>query len=999
MYFKKLEIFGFKSFADRLKIEFEPGITAIVGPNGCGKTNVVDAIKWVMGEQSTHQLRGKRMEDVIFNGSRSRKPLSMAEVSLTLDNSQNVLPVDYKEVNIMRRLFRSGESEYYINKNRCRLKDIIELFMDTGLGVDSYSLIEQGKVERIVNAKPEERRFIFEEAAGVTKYKSRKEEALRKIEKTEQNLTRLQDIMSEVKRQIGSLDYQSRKARQFQKHKEELKKVEVGFLIQNLKKLEQQLKEEEDDLESFTQETQGINAKITQKEAGIVSLQTELTAKEKDILLVQQEVFNKSSEIIHLEDKVKSHQTQQEELLLRKKNNETEIKEMEERLKNLLISARKTEEDFNFYQGKTSTEGEKDSQKEESFKKAEEQLNELNNSFKASKEEIINLLTQKSKIKNKISASEVYLENFKTKKEKLLMEKRRKEEQQRLIEQEENKIKQLIIEKEEKLEFFDKQKKSMLIDKKDKDFASSESKNLMIKLKNIVVNLQENVHKYNSGEVEKKLEDINILLDKMINISKQIDDTLFFEQNKLPEIEEEKIILAGLQKDKEQKDKEQKLLLADLDTILREKENLDKEILNNENMLGELRQEFSKYEIKGKEIEENIKSIEENLEGKKNLHKSLQEEMILLKTEVSRNIERLENLKKDIKRFKTEETLLGNQIKNKKNELEYFDKRKKELEGTKVVEDGKIEQFYKEKDLLSEKLKNIQSAKFEITQHLKKEEEDLKLIRGALNKNREQAHQVELQVMRIQMEIGTIEDKFKKEYNLSRDEANIYCPETEIPESEIENLKRKVESLGIVNLAAPEEHNRLQERWNFLNKQQEDLLKAKEDLHQVINKVDATTKNTFRDVFEKIRGHFKEVFKNLFEGGQADLLLTNENDILESGIDIVVQPPGKKLQNLSLLSGGEKALTAIALLFAFYLVKPSPFCVFDEVDAPLDDANLVRFIHLLKDFSSQTQFSIITHNKKTMEVADVLYGITMEEFGVSKFISVKLRQEEKLVTA
>jgi chromosome segregation protein len=999
LYFKKLEIFGFKSFADRLKIEFEPGITAIVGPNGCGKTNVVDAIKWVMGEQSTHQLRGKRMEDVIFNGSRSRKPLSMAEVSLTLDNSQNVLPVDYKEVNIMRRLFRSGESEYYINKNRCRLKDIIELFMDTGLGVDSYSLIEQGKVERIVNAKPEERRFIFEEAAGVTKYKSRKEEALRKIEKTEQNLTRLQDIMSEVKRQIGSLDYQSRKARQFQKHKEELKKVEVGFLIQNLKKLEQQLKEEEDDLESFTQETQGINAKITQKEAGIVSLQTELTAKEKDILLVQQEVFNKSSEIIHLEDKVKSHQTQQEELLLRKKNNETEIKEMEERLKNLLISARKTEEDFNFYQGKTSTEGEKDSQKEESFKKAEEQLNELNNSFKASKEEIINLLTQKSKIKNKISASEVYLENFKTKKEKLLMEKGRKEEQQRLIEQEENKIKQLIIEKEEKLEFFDKQKKSMLIDKKDKDFASSESKNLMIKLKNIVVNLQENVHKYNSGEVEKKLEEINILLDKMINISKQIDDTLLFEQNKLPEIEEEKIILAGLQKDKEQKDKEQKLLLADLDTILREKENLDKEILNNENMLGELRQEFSKYEIKGKEIEENIKSIEENLEGKKNLHKSLQEEMILLKTEVSRNIERLENLKKDIKRFKTEETLLGNQIKNKKNELEYFDKRKKELEGTKVVEDGKIEQFYKEKDLLSEKLKNIQSAKFEITQHLKKEEEDLKLIRGALNKNREQAHQVELQVMRIQMEIGTIEDKFKKEYNLSRDEANIYCPETEIPESEIENLKRKVESLGIVNLAAPEEHNRLQERWNFLNKQQEDLLKAKENLHQVINKVDATTKNTFRDVFEKIRGHFKEVLKKLFEGGQADLLLTNENDILESGIDIVVQPPGKKLQNLSLLSGGEKALTAIALLFAFYLVKPSPFCVFDEVDAPLDDANLVRFIHLLKDFSSQTQFSIITHNKKTMEVADVLYGITMEEFGVSKFISVKLRQEEKLVTA
>ncbi|MCK4532969.1 AAA family ATPase, partial [bacterium] len=980
-------------------IEFESGITAIVGPNGCGKTNVVDAIKWVMGEQSTHQLRGKRMEDVIFNGSRTRKPLSMAEVSLTLDNSQNVLPVDYKEVNIMRRLFRSGESEYYINKNRCRLKDIVELFMDTGMGVDSYSLIEQGKVEFIINAKPEERRFIFEEAAGVTKYKSRKEEALRKLDKTEQNLIRLQDIMSEVKRQIGSLDYQSRKARQFQKHKEELKKVEVGFLMQNLKKLEQQLKEEEEGLQSFTQETQGINAKMTQKEAGIVSLQTELTDREKNILRVQQEVFNKSSEIIHLEDKVKSHQAQQEELLLRKKNNETEIKEMEERLTNSFASLKKTEEDFNFYQGKTSTEGEKDSQKEESYKKAEEQLKELDNSFRAGKEEIINLLTQKSKIRNKISASEVYLENFKTKKEKLLIEKRRKEEQKQLIEQEKNKIQQLIGEKEKKLEFFEEQKKSMLIDKKDKDFASGESKNLMLKLKDALVSLRENIHGYNPDETEKKLEEINILLDKMINISKQIDDTLFFEQNKLPEIEEEKIILAGLQKDKEQKDKEQKFLLADIETILREKENLDKEILNNENLLGELRQEFSKYERKEKEIEENTKSIEENLEKKKNLHKSLQEEMILLKTEVSRNVERLENLKKDIKRFKLEETLLENQIKNKKNEFDYFDKRKKELEGTKVVEDGKIEHFYKEKDLLNEKLKDIQSAKFEITQQLKKEEEDLKSFRGALNKNREQSHQVELQVMRIQMETGAIEDKFEKEYSLSRDEADTYCPEAEIPESEIENLKRKVESLGMVNLAAPEEYNRLQERWNFLNKQQEDLLKAKEDLRQVITKVDATTKNSFKDVFEKIRGHFQEVFKSLFEGGQADLLLTDENDILESGIDIIVQPPGKKLQNLSLLSGGEKALTAIALLFAFYLVKPSPFCVFDEVDAPLDDANLVRFVRLLKDFSSQTQFSIITHNKKTMEVADALYGITMEEFGVSKFISVKLRQEEKLVTA
>ncbi len=300
---------------------------------------------------------------------------------------------------------------------------------------------------------------------------------------------------------------------------------------------------------------------------------------------------------------------------------------------------------------------------------------------------------------------------------------------------------------------------------------------------------------------------------------------------------------------------------------------------------------------------------------------------------------------------------------------------------------------------MNEKLKDIQSAKFEIAQQLKKEEEDLKSIRGTLNKNREQSHQIELQVMRIQMETGAIEDKLKKEYSLSRDDADTYCPEAEIPESEIENLKRKVESLGMVNLAAPEEYNRLQERWNFLNKQQEDLLKAKEDLHQVINKVDATTKSSFKDVFEKIRGHFKEVFKSLFEGGQADLLLTNENDILESGIDIIVQPPGKKLQNLSLLSGGEKALTAIALLFAFYLVKPSPFCVFDEVDAPLDDANLVRFIRLLKDFSSQTQFSIITHNKKTMAIADALYGITMEEFGVSKFISVKFRQEEKLVTA
>ncbi|MCK5534231.1 AAA family ATPase [bacterium] len=999
MYFKKLEIFGFKSFADRLKIKFEPGITAVVGPNGCGKTNVVDAIKWVMGEQSTHQLRGKRMEDVIFNGSRSRKPLSMAEVSLTLDNSQNILPVDYKEVNIMRRLFRSGESEYYINKIRCRLKDITELFMDTGLGVDSYSLIEQGKVEFIINAKPEERRLIFEEAAGITKYKSRKEEALRKIEKTEQNLERLQDIMSEVKRQIGSLDYQARKARQFQKHKEELKKIEVGFLVQNLKKLEQQQKEEAVQLQNFGQETQGINTKITQKEACIVSLQTELTGKEKDILSVQEEVFRKSSEIIHLEDKIQSHRIRQEELISRKENNSKEIKEFQERLGDLVASLKKTEEDFNFYQGKTSQEGEKNSQKEDSFRKAEEQLKELDNRFRAGKEEIINLLTQKSQVENKISASEIYLENFKMKREKLLEDKTNKEKQKQLIEQEEYKIQQLIDEKEKILKSFAEQKKLMLIDKKDKDLASKESKEQMLQLKEAVVNLQENIQNYDVSEIEKKLREITALLDQIISISKQLDETLQFEQDKLPKIEEEKIFLTKLQKDREQKEKENKLLLVELEAISREKENLDKEISSKENVGAELKQEFTEYEKKEKETEENIELIEEDLEKKKNTYKILQEEMILLKTEVSRNIERVENFKKDIKRFKVEENILQNQIKNKQSELAYFDKRKEELEGTKGAEDGKIENFYKEKDSLNERLKDIQSVKFEINQQLKKEEEDLKSIRVSSNKTQEQLHQFELQNMRTRMEIEAIGNKFKKDYHLDRNEANTYCPEVEVSEAEIESLKRKVESLGMVNLAAPEEYGRLQERWDFLNNQQEDLLKAKKDLHQVINKVDVTTKTSFREVFGKIREHFKEVFKNLFEGGEADLVLTNENDILESGIDIIVQPPGKKLQNISLLSGGEKALTAISLLFAFYLVKPSPFCVFDEVDAPLDDANLVRFIHLLKDFSSKTQFSIITHNKKTMEIADVLYGVTMEEFGVSKLISVRLHREEKLVTA
>ena len=519
---------------------------------------------------------------------------------------------------------------------------------------------------------------------------------------------------------------------------------------------------------------------------------------------------------------------------------------------------------------------------------------------------------------------------------------------------------------------------------------------MIVTLKEAVINLQKKLPEYNTDKIEGKLKEISVLMGEVVNISKQIEEIVLLRHDKLPKIDEEKIFLAGLIKDKEQKEIDKKLVLEELETISNETENLDKEILQKQDIIQKLEQNFKEYEKNEEMMKESIKLTEEELEKEKIIYADLQKEVIFLKTQISRNREKLDNLKKDRERLELEKNKLEERLKNKRNEFDNFDKGKEDLKRNKIVGNEDIEQLYKEKDALETELKNIQTEKLGIAENLRQEEENLRTLRGELNKTQGQLHQIELQLMRVQVEIEGVENELKTDYLLNIEEATNYSQGLEISESNIENLKKKLDSLGVVNLAAPEEYTRLQERWNFLNTQQEDLLKAKEDLRQVISKVDVTTKANFEGIFAKVRANFKEVSKSLFEGGEADLILTNESNILESGIDIIIQPPGKKLQNISLLSGGEKALTAIALLFAFYMVKPSPFCVLDEIDASLDDANLIRFTRLLKDFTSQTQFIIITHNKKTMEMSDILYGVTMEEFGISKLISVKFHREEKL---
>ncbi|MCK9573995.1 MAG: AAA family ATPase [Candidatus Omnitrophica bacterium] len=1055
MFLKELEIFGFKSFPEKVSLKFEQGITVIVGPNGCGKSNVLDSLKWSLGEQSPKSLRGSKMEDIIFNGTEKHPALNYAEVTLTFANEDKYLPIEYKEVAITRRLYRSGESEYLINKNPVRLKDIEALFMGTGIGEATYSFIEQGKIEVFLSYKPEDKRLIFDEASGIVKYKESRRETLKKLEETDENLIRLDDIISEVKRQIRYLERQVEKTRKFKECQERLVEVEKKIGILKFKGLEEKINVILEELNSLKEKESSKDNELKENKTKWEELNLRLRDMRKELQETSSQVFSFSAQIETSLSYINVSNQRIKEVNERNNAIEQSKKTFSERIalqdgrieeeKNKLISIEQEVNSINEQIGKLKEE--KTSLLvaiEQAKKKIEEEkirVFELESKGVNTRNSLIELQTQVASFvnrKKRLSLDKARIENLSSERkntlEKLSIELADLDsklsglrgvktslvlKEQELVSAKES-LQTKIIEKEKKLvelnSYYDflkdlrtkydtfsaSKKLTIVFDEEPRDI-----KKLIISLKDAqfhkegntykaaieakVISLEEDELKEKMDVIKTEIETLKQELENTENQKKQISEQ-FLAQNS--QVEEEEKRHQSLFQEKE-------TLNRDLARFNEESELVEKELEVN-------RQELASREIKQKELEAEIAACEESLNVSKTNMTGFHEI-------VSNSSKRINEIDVNSAKSETHRQSLSREKESLNSRVLLFCEEKENiLKNLADMDKEKIENFAKGEALLQEIQKlegaissdkekiNVYSQKKdelekEETGLLTKIEEDRKLLdaaEGNLEEFRSAVYNKKLETQSLDYEKEKIKDYLRQVYTVEFNADWVKEPLEEGSSLEKfnedkESLKKKLESLGDVNLVAIEEFDELKKREEFLDNQKNDLVTSKDELRKAIQKINKTSRELFLETFAKIEEEFKNNFRFLFGGGRADLILLDQDDVLESGVEIEVQPPGKKNQNVALLSGGEKALTTIALIFAIFKVRPSPICVLDEIDAPLDEANVDRFNHILKQFSANSQFIVITHNKKTMSRADILYGVTMQEKGVSKLVSVK----------
>lgn len=1183
MYLKKININGFKSFAEKTEIIVENGITAVVGPNGSGKSNISDAVKWVLGEQSAKSLRGGKMDDVIFAGTEKRLPLGYAEVTLIFDNESGEIPVEYKEVSIKRKLYKTGESEYYINKQQCRLKDIKELFMDTGIGSEGYSFIGQGRVEDVLSPNSETRRKVFEEASGIVKYKTRKEESERKLEKTSDNLNRAEDIIHELEERIVPLSEQSLKARKYIEIRENLKQYELNYLAHEYEKhseqkkalenqrdiaLEQKLKLQKrrdaltESISSQKEQINEIQQKIKELEAARDSKNKEYESyqslcqvhREKKLLYTSN-IDNVKNEIADIENR--NHELQENiNKLIDEKN------QLEERLSNDLEKFDSMNEDIKIYKNEI----------DKIVQNIEEQKNQL---FELHKE-INRQNSQKSTIQSFISNDNERIENLGSEIASEEAEKQNKLEIIKMLEEEQAKTTKELSEKKHELEIItnklslaEKQKDSLndeirelsevlssskskmnilsnmeayydgyyksiktVMNNKDKeptlknsilgtvaDIIKTEKKYetaievaLGSAIQNIIVNTDveaENIIEYlkrnkigrvtflpinmlqerslnkaeqevlkdpsviNTGDmlvntnsgfetVIKHLLGRIIIVDNLNNgfrISKRLGNSMKIvslqgdvinaggsvtgghissNQNLLGRKREIEELKQLIDKSVKQLNEKNSLLSGILDHIkdfsttisnikneINEKNNLFGMNISKINMLTEQTEKttaiIKKYTEEMQFIKEEKISYENNLtnilaqtEDLKRLIEEKERDIQEIVTQNDSNRNRYEEYnsvilkQRDLVAQTTQEIkVIEEKIKNIEAEIQRNKDSKllkeenlKSINNEIKAADSFIEEYKIKAELLAAEIKNIsesyltekeslESIQNEIYEYQNKINDANKSITDILDDE----NKMNVRIERENSKVEEISAKLWEDYELNYAMAIKYKDDS-ISQTrlynEVNTLKKAIKELGNVNLDSIEEYEEVKERYDFLKKQQKDLVDAKEQLREVIRELETQMRDRFAEEFANIRTKFNEVFRKLFNGGTGDVYLEDEADALNSNIEITVQPPGKKLSKISLLSGGEKALTAIALLFAILKTKPTPVCILDEIEAALDDANINRFAQYLKEFSRETQFIVITHRKGTMECADTMYGATMEEKGVTKLVSMKL---------
>lgn len=979
MYLKKIIASGFKSFADKTVIELTDGITGVVGPNGSGKSNVVDAVRWVLGEQSIKSLRGdNNMTDVIFSGSKSRKPQNVATVTLVFDNQDHYLKIDFNEVAIRRRVYKDGTNEYSINEEKCRLKDVTDLFLDTGIAKESFNIISQGKVSEIITSKPENRRTIFEEAAGVLKYKKRKEEAIRKLDRTNENLNRVNDIIGELESQIGPLKEDRDKALIFQETNDKLEQLEVAYITEEITDLNEKYQLSKKKMESLNEEIISLSTINSTNSTSIEQGKVKLNEFDQKISNLQLQLIEQIKKV----EKINSEKN----ILLERKQYEVDDIKLHNHLLELKEESLKLQNDYH----KVELE-EEQIQKDYGLKK--EQKDTLEESLK------------------KIKQSKMNLEN------KLTTFLRKKVELENKVSNLQNMIENNSLLPSSVTAILSNPKLTGVIDvignliEVGEDYSKCISVALGASASYVVMENEKDIQQSIQYLKQNHLGRATFFPLNIIK-SKYVDrDTLSLvaKQDGFIDLASNLVKYDTKYKNIIENQLGNILVVKDMNAanVIGKKINhiyrivtLDGEMFHvggsitggdyvkTRNMIS------IKYDLENELKEqqknvENIKEIENNMNEIDYEYRSIEDKLYLNNKEMI-----------------TVQELLSNKNMLKQNLKEELDKIKSDEKGTNSIlnhelsnEEEKILSSYYEavdsKNKIESDLEIVKKDRTNLYEKLEESEFSLKQENSLVNSKNKEVKDLEIEVNRMDVKLDNLLSKLNETYGLTYEKARYsYHLDMDREDARIQvmELKRVIKDLGMVNLGAIEEFERVNERYEFLHHQKEDLDKAIETLLEIIKEMDQVMITSFKDTFETIRNHFKETFRELFKGGNADLKLTDPNNLLETGIEIVASPPGKSLRSISLLSGGEMTFTAISLLFAILKTRPVPFCILDEVEAALDEVNVDSFGEYLSKFKEKTQFILITHKKKTMEYADVLYGITMQESGVSKLVSVRLEE-------
>ncbi|HEY1169884.1 MAG TPA: chromosome segregation protein SMC [Verrucomicrobiae bacterium] len=1219
MYLKNLTVLGFKSFADKTSLNFLPGITAIVGPNGCGKSNVADAIRWVLGEQSAKALRGGEMADVIFNGTDSRKPLGMAEVSLTIgDVDKDQLraagvEMDYNEVTVTRRVFRDGGSEYFINKTSCRLKDIQQLFMGTGVGRTSYSIMAQGNITQILSSKPEDRRMVFEEAAGITKFKTQKKEALRKLEHTDQNLLRVEDLIKEVKRQIGSLQRQAGKARRYKQIMVELQHLDTQLARHNFDVLQNEITERDERLRLITVEIESSSSGVNRAEDELTQLRARLAELEQEISLSQQRGLELKGQIDRHESRIHFNEERLRELENQNAKALGDIAQAEER--RLIseqelnsVTQRLAETEVKLAEHKQTLES-----RRESLHGVEQELMGKQEDIRRNQSELFSAAQELSRVRNQINqldlqkqgnivrleklhSEKVQLEEERTRLEARLAEfsanaeadklniqvqrgtveerqARLKEIQQELSQtsqqldglvrqQAEKRSRLNVLEQlEESHEGFSggaqaalKQSQAVLGSLADKirvpdqyikavetvlgqnlqlvlteqpeaavqilaDLSNNKKGKASIAAVSLLqgrasavvepttftvgttsvlsimeveeafkplleclvgrtlivddLNLATTAYRecngrhdfvtmtgellnaygvYNGGQTNGnnngkapssilgRKNQIAELKGQLAQLQEQVNEfsrqrgALQSEQTTLQaslqeaqtQLRTQEVAIASREGEFRALQNSMRVLLQKTDTVGYEIDNLSNSDREGAEKREAMAARIGELEHREASLQAQLADMNYGLEGLRQQRDVANAALTEAKVAMATDEQMLASFRNQVRPLQQRISEMQHLADTRRNEMGSFLQRKEQAEVEIAESRQRIEALQHERAQVNDQTTELVGDRDKLNVDIDDREGTLRDQRQRVGVLQSQKGTIEVELAQKGMAVQNLRERVQQKYQLNLDDIRSECItitdasegtpkiETLTPEEmasrgmatdwnqvseQVSMLQKRVDEMGPVNLVAIEEYEETEQRYQFLTTQHDDLVNAKTELMDVINRINTQTREMFITTFNQIRDNFRVMFTEIFGGGKADLVLADEANVLESGIDIVARPPGKQLQSITLLSGGEQTMTAVSLLFSIYQVKPSPFCVLDELDAPLDESNINRFLRVLKRFLDQSQFVIITHNKRTIGIADVLYGVTMQEQGVSRIVSVKFHKADEAANA